>query len=198
MLVARELRAPLDQIKRVIEQISHVDPAGLGTAGPREALLAQLDLLRADDPLVFQSRLILESEFERLARRDFEAIANNLGTPISMVRKTAAFIQEKLNPYPARAFWGSGRTPASADPNVYHAPDIQVTQRSDGPLVVEIFSSMPGWLRVNPHFRKALADADENHSEEWKKHLERASLFVKCLQQRNNTMRRLMEGRSSR
>jgi RNA polymerase sigma-54 factor len=63
----------------------------------------------------------------------------------------------------------------------------------EGPLVVEIFSSMPGWLRVNPHFRKALADADENHSEEWKKHLERAALFVKCLQQRNNTMRRLME-----
>ena len=59
--------------------------------------------------------------------------------------------------------------------------------------MVEIFSSMPGWLRVNPHFRSALAQADENHSEEWKKHLERAALFVKCLQQRNNTMRRLMK-----
>ncbi|MFV1858372.1 MAG: RNA polymerase sigma-54 factor [Anaerolineales bacterium] len=192
-LLARELRAPLERIKRVIDQIAHVDPAGLGTSGPRAALLAQLDLLRPDDPQVILSRQILETEFERLARHDFQTIANDFDVSVAKVRKAAAFIQEKLNPYPARAFWGSGRSPAGADPNVYHSPDILITHRSEGPLIVEIFSSMPGWLRVNPHFRKALSDADENHSEEWKKHLERAALFVKCLQQRNNTMRRLME-----
>jgi RNA polymerase sigma-54 factor len=193
VLLARELRAPLVQIRTVIDQISHVDPAGLGTSGPREALLAQLDLLRQDDPMVILSRQILKTEFERLAKREFDTIASILDVPVAKVRRAAGFIQERLNPYPARAFWGSGRTPVAADPNVYHSPDIQITHRSEGPLIVEIFSSMPGWLRVNPHFRKALADTDENHSEEWKKHLERASLFVKCLQQRNNTMRRLME-----
>ena len=193
VLVARELRASLEQVHAVVDLISHVDPPGLGTSGPREALLAQLDLLREDDPQVILARRILESEFERLARRDFDTLAANLDEKVTKVRKAATFIQEKLNPYPARAFWGSGRTPAVADPNVYHAPDIQITRRSKGPLVVEVFSSMPGWLRVNPHFRKALVEADEDHSEEWKKHLERASLFVKCLQQRNNTMRRLME-----
>ena len=192
-LVAREFRAPMEQVHGVIELIAHVDPPGLGTSGPREALLAQLDLLREDDPQVILSRQILQSEFEPLATRDYESIAGDLNVTVASVRKAAVFIQEKLNPYPARAFWGSGRTPATADPNVYHSPDIQITRRTEGPLVVEIFSSMPGWLRVNPHFRKALADADENHSEEWKKHLERAALFVKCLQQRNNTMRRLME-----
>lgn len=192
-LVARELRVSLERVKGVVDMIAHVDPAGLGTSGPRAALLVQLDLLRADDPKVILSRQILQSEFERLARREFDNIANDLDVAVAKVRTAATFIQEKLNPYPARGFWGSGRTPASADPNVYHTPDIQITRRSEGPLVVEIFSSMPGWLRVNPHFRSALAQADENHSEEWKKHLERAALFVKCLQQRNNTMRRLMK-----
>ena len=192
-LVAREFRAPMEQVHGVIELIAHVDPPGLGTSGPREALLAQLDLLREDDPQVILSRQILQFEFEPLARHDYESIAGDLDVTVASVRKAAIFIQEKLNPYPARAFWGSGRTPATADPNVYHSPDIQITRRTEGPLVVEIFLSMPGWLRVNPHFNKALADADENHSEEWKKHLERAALFVKCLQQRNNTMRRLME-----
>ena len=193
VLIAREFRASMEQIHGVIELIAHVDPPGLGTSGPREALLAQLDLLREDDPQVILSRQILQSDFERLARHDYESIAGDLDVTVASVRKAANFIQDKLNPYPARAFWGSGRTPASADPNVYHSPDIQITRRLEGPLVVEIFSSMPGWLRVNPHFRKALAEADENHSEEWKKHLERAALFVKCLQQRNNTMQRLME-----
>jgi RNA polymerase sigma-54 factor len=42
-------------------------------------------------------------------------------------------------------------------------------------------------------FRQAMAQAGEGHSDEWSQDLERASLFVKCLQQRNNTVRRLME-----
>ena len=105
----------------------------------------------------------------------------------------AHFIQNNLNPFPARAYWGSGRSPRNSDGNVYHAPDIQVSQQQNGPLMVEIFSSFAGWLRVNPEFRHALPEATEDQSEAWKSHLERASLFVKCMQQRNNTMRKLME-----
>jgi RNA polymerase sigma-54 factor len=43
-------------------------------------------------------------------------------------------------------------------------------------------------------FKKAkpAEEDDEEISEAWAKHLERASLFVKCMQQRNNTMRQLM------
>jgi RNA polymerase sigma-54 factor len=52
---------------------------------------------------------------------------------------------------------------------------------------------MSGWLRVNPLFRQAQPAAPDEHTDEWERHLERASLFVKCMQQRNNTMRRLLE-----
>jgi RNA polymerase sigma-54 factor len=38
-----------------------------------------------------------------------------------------------------------------------------------------------------------MGGANGDRASEWSKHLERATLFVKCLQQRNNTMRRLME-----
>jgi RNA polymerase sigma-54 factor len=62
----------------------------------------------------------------------------------------------------------------------------------DGPLMVEIFSSISGWLRVNPLFKQAMAQADDNQTDEWSEHLEKANLFVKCIQQRNNTMQRMM------
>jgi len=42
-------------------------------------------------------------------------------------------------------------------------------------------------------FSKARARTNGDQTEEWSKHIERASLFVKCLQQRNNTMRRLLQ-----
>ena len=191
--IARATRCSLAQVGRVLSLISHCDPPGLATAGPREALLAQLDLFPPDSGEAQLAAEVLQAGFESLASRDYETIARRLGARIAQVRKAAQFIQSNLNPFPARAYWGSGRSPKAVDSNVYHAPDILISQSIAGPMLVEIFSSFSGWLRVNPDFRKALPEADGDQSEAWKSHLERASLFVKCLQQRNNTMRKLME-----
>ncbi len=195
-LIARASRRPLSQVQRVIDLIAHVDPPGLATQGPREALLVQLDSYDSRLPSVELARRVLRETFHELGRRDFDAIARKLNTRPHRVKQALEFIHNNLNPYPGRAFWGSGRQPAKADPNVYHTPDIQISRNPsdpDGPLMVEIFTPVAGWLRVNPLFKEAIAQANGNGSEEWQRHLERATLFVKCLKQRNNTMRRLME-----
>lgn len=194
-IISRLTRAPLSQIQRVLTLISHVDPAGLATEGPKGALLAQLDMA-GDSQTVGVAKRIIEACFAELGRHDYDAISEKLDVTPSKVRQAAAYIQENLNPYPARSFWSNARQGSpEADPNVYHEPDIQITQNSaqpDGPLVVEIFAPVSGWLRVNPIFRQAIAQKTDDLPEAWVKHLEKASLFVKCIQQRNNTMRRLM------
>jgi RNA polymerase sigma-54 factor len=195
-LISRLTNCPYKQVTRVISLISHSDPPGLAMPDGRRALLAQLDLFDADRPTIQLARSIIEQTFGELARRDMNAIAKHHDVPMSQVRQATQFIQESLNPYPARAYWGSGREQPTADPNVYHRPDIQISDNSPnggGPLMVEIFSSVPGWLRVNPLFRKAIRVSGHDSAEEWGHQLDRASLFVKCIQQRNNTMRRLMK-----
>jgi RNA polymerase sigma-54 factor len=195
-IVARATRSTVSQVDNVVNLISHADPPGLATPGPREALIAQLEVMPQDDPVIVLAQRILSEAFSALGRMDFETMAMQLDASGLQVRKAATFIQEHLNPYPASSYWESGRGPQAADPNVYHHPDIQITQRSpdgESPLVVEIFSAVPGWLRVNPQFKDALSKALGDKAEEWTKHLEKAALFVKCLQQRNNTMRQLME-----
>jgi RNA polymerase sigma-54 factor len=196
-LVARATRATLTQVDRVLKLIAAADPSGLGTAGPKQALLAQLDALAGDDELSALARQILDCCFTELGRKEYERIAHKLGVSSGRVRQAAEFVTRNLNPYPARAFWGSGRHPVRSEPHVYHQPDIQISRNpSDqhGPLMVEIFSATSGYLRVNPMFRQTTPEEDSAPiSEEWSRHLERAALFVKCLQQRNNTMRRLME-----
>ncbi len=193
-IIARATRTSLSQVEHVLELIARADPPGLATAGPRQALMAQLSLIDPGDPLVALSRRMLDECFAELGRREFERIGQTLGVSQMRARQAAEWIHAKLNPYPARAFWGSGRQAAAADPNVYHNPDIQisVSPNDRNALVVEIFSALAGWLRVNPLFREAVPSTDEDQAGEWSRHLERASLFVKCLQQRNNTMRRLM------
>jgi len=196
VMIARTTRTMPSQVTRVLELISHADPPGLATEGPRQALLAQLDLLQETAPQAELARAMLEETFSELGRREYDAIAKRLDTSSVKVRKAADFIQNNLNPYPARAYWGSGKHRPSADPNVYHNPDIQITASSsdaEGPLQVEIFSPYRGWLRVNPLFREAAKKNEAEASDEWARHLARAALFVKCLQQRNQTIRRMMK-----
>jgi RNA polymerase sigma-54 factor len=194
--IAKVNRVPLNQVKRVLDLISQVDPPGMATMGPREALLAQLELFDSRLPSVAHSKRIIHETFKDLGRRDYEAISKKLDIPLHKIRQAVSFIHDALNPYPARAFWGSGYQPMTRDPNVYHTPDIRISKNPthpEGALLVEIFTPLSGWLRVNPLFRKAMGNANGDQASEWSKHLERATLFVKCLQQRNNTMRRLME-----
>jgi RNA polymerase sigma-54 factor len=193
--IAQATRKSIFDVQRVIGLISSVDPVGLGTNGPKDALLVQLDQLENDDPQRELARLLIEDFFTQLAQKEYESISATLDVTEEEIRSTIGYIQDNLNPYPARTNWGSGRNPQPGDPNVYHSPDILITSKDDdkSQLVVEIFSAITGNLRVNPMFRKALGKSVDEKSDEWSRHLDRANLFVKCLQQRNNTMRKLME-----
>jgi RNA polymerase sigma-54 factor len=195
-IIARMTRSPISQVDRVLQLISHVDPPGLATSGPRQALLVQLDLLPNGGEKREIAKQLLEEFFTELGRREFDTIAASLDISVNRVRQAAEFIHDNLNPYPARSSWGSNRAPQARDPNVYHAPDIAITHNPAGEneaLVVEIFAPVSGWLRVNPLFKKYKEQQNGDISDEWKEHIERANLFVKCLQQRNNTVCQVME-----
>lgn len=192
-ILARATRASLGQINYVLDLLSHVDPPGLATRGPRQALIAQLDLQEKTE-VTSLARRLLEDAFDLVAVRDFETIADRFSVGVTKVKEAIAYIQKNLNPYPRRGYWSApGDMAIAGDPNVYHQPDIQISDNpSDpsGPLMVEIFAPVSGWLRISPAFRAALKGAEI--PEEWKEQFDRASLFVKCIQQRNNTMRQLM------
>ncbi len=195
-VIAQATRCSLPQVHRVINLINSADPIGLASQGPKQALLVQLNQLSSENPICELAERILNETFAELGRREFDKISHELDVKPNQVREAANFIHDNLNPYPARAYWGSGRQPAAAEPDVYHTPDILISHNPNeesGPLVVEIFSPLSGWLRVNPLFKQAMENSNEERSEEWSEQLEKATLFVKCIQQRNNTMRRLMQ-----
>jgi RNA polymerase sigma-54 factor len=123
-----------------------------------------------------------------------------LGIPTAQAREIARFISDNLNPFPGRAHWGdlaSGRgSRVESEYRPYTTPDVIISllmQSEDSPLVVEIALPMAGILRVNPLFREAVQHAPESKTEQWQADLEQANLLVKCIQQRNHTIVRLMQ-----
>ncbi len=194
--VAMYFHVPLSRIEAIRRIIQRADPVGVGSDSPREALLVQLDVLAETGKVPDLARILVDTHLDAVSRRQYVEIARKLKAPIDEVRLAAQFIGENLNPYPGRSSWGDVRSTSSRQTGVYYKPDIIISRlddQPDTPLVIEILFPMGGTLRINPLYREAIHQAEEEQKTAIREDLERASLFVKCLQQRNHTMQRLLQ-----
>ncbi len=193
--VAQYHHVPLSQVENIKRLIQHADPIGVGSATPQEAMLVQLEMLAENHTIPPLAEEAIRSGIHMLSRHQYSDLAHLLKTNIKTVQEVATFIGNNLNPFPARSHWGDSREQGKTNDQVYHRPDIVINhlnQDSNGPLVVEIIMPISGTLRINPMFRQAIKEVTTDKVDDWKSDLEKASLFVKCLQQRNHTMERLM------
>lgn len=193
--VARYLHVPLAQVEAVRQMIQRADPVGVGSNSPKEALLVQLDVLQEQKTVPDLAWKIVTEGMDLLSRHQLGDLAKQLGANLSRVQQAARFITENLNPFPGRAHWGDVRQPSGSAEQVYHQPDIIISHLNgdeNNPLVVEIIMPLAGMLRVNPMYKQALTQTTADTRENMRTDLEKASLFIKCLQQRNHTMQRMM------
>jgi len=197
--VAAFLHVPLAAVERVMALIQRADPPGIGAPTPTASLLIQLEALAESTPpaLLEIARRLISDHFEALARHDYARLARLLQVPAARVSQAARFIQRNLTPFPARAYWGDGKLPDIND-TVYGDPDMIITRQARDAqdiVMVEVLTPLAGWLRVNPELKAAALSQEltQTEREKWGQALERAALMTKCLQQRNHTLRRLME-----
>jgi RNA polymerase sigma-54 factor len=193
--VAQYLHLSISEVELVKKIIQHADPVGVGSANPQEALLVQLEVLSEVGQVPELAVKIINSGMEELSHHQYPELAHRFGVTAREVTQAARFISENLNPFPGRSHWGDTHQPAHETFQVYHQPDVIISCLNDDaskPLVVEIIMPVNGTLQVNPLFKQAIRQAEEETKTDLKSDLEKASLFVKCLQQRNHTMERLL------
>lgn len=193
--IARYYHVPMARVESVLQLIQRAEPVGVGSPSPQEALLAQIEHLKETNSVPSLAARAIKESMDLLSRRAYNELGRALGISAKEAQRLANFIADNLNPYPARAHWGENRQDVSSAPP-YINPDIIISYSHgspDAPLIVEILSPYAGALRVNPLFREALNQAPSDKIETWQAHLDRAGLLVKCLQQRNHTMTRLMQ-----
>ncbi|MHC1740944.1 MAG: RNA polymerase sigma-54 factor [Anaerolineaceae bacterium] len=193
--IAQYCHVTVEKVRRVQQLIQRADPVGVGSLDTREALMVQLDVLAEVGSVPSLAKQIVSECMDLLSHHQYVEIAHKFAVSQKQVAATAQFISENLNPFPGRSHWGDMRQPGSDTTEVYHRPDIIINflnEDPEKPLVVEIIMPISGTLQVNPLFKQAVQEADSSTKEELKGDLDKASLFVKCLQQRNHTMERLL------
>jgi RNA polymerase sigma-54 factor len=186
----------IERIKKIQNLIQHADPLGVGSSSSQEALLIQIDFLSGHRKIPAGVREIIQHGFSLLEHANYREITRTLKFSKEVVKTAVIFIKDNLNPFPARANWGTERQPDSFEKKNYLHPDILVNHLNNdinNPLMVEIIMPIRGTLQLNPVYKESIKQAENGVREEMKEDLEKASLFIKCLQQRNNTMQRLLE-----
>ncbi len=194
--VADYYHVPLEDVERIKRIIQKADPVGVGSASPEEAIQVQLEELRepAGVPDVFIQ--ISDNFLSQLFKKQFKEIADELDISQKTVSEAADFYNKNLNPFPTRAHWGDFRTPGEKDNLVYSNPDVVITHINNDPnqpLMVEIVIPTITNLDINPFYSQAIKEAKDDTKNELRTDYEKANLFIKCIQQRNNTMQRLVE-----
>ncbi len=194
--VANYYHVPLSRVETVKRMIQHSEPVGVGSATTEEALLVQLEVLNESKPVPPYYFALIQLGFGVLSKKQYAQIAKSLGISSSEAEKAVEFVSKNLYPFPARAHWGSFRMPSEDKGQVYSHPDVIINHMNNDttqPLVVEIITPTFGTLDINPLYKQAIKQSSEDTKEDLKTDYEKANLLIKCIQQRNNTMQRLME-----
>jgi RNA polymerase sigma-54 factor len=191
---ARFLHTSPVLVEKVLKAIQRCDPPGVGALSTVEALLIQIDMLAESGSVPAGVREIVAGHLEELAHGEFANIAKSLHLHRDAVEAAAHFIKVNLTPYPGRAYFGSGSTRSSADPDLYREAEMTFrTQPNNpsGPLIVEVYAPLAGCVRVNPEFRQMVRTLTGAEREKWNEKVEEALLIDKCLRQSQNTLMRL-------
>lgn len=126
-----------DDVRRIIELVRSLEPAGIGARDLRDCLLLQLDRMPVSVD-VRTAREIIGKHFDIFSRKHFDRLAAALDVPESALKDALAVIRT-LNPKPASLLEQSG----SGDRMGYITPDFNVEVDADGVATVSLTGHVP-------------------------------------------------------
>jgi len=183
ILQSPELRGRFtpEQAEEALQLVHRLDPRGVGARNLQECLLLQLDPEDPDHELKVR---IIRDYLLDVNKNKLPKVARELEVTIPQLKKLIGQIA-RLDPRPGAKIGG--------DRNAYVHPDV-VVEWVDGRYEIQLEDSFFPRIRVNPQYRKLLANTDDPKVKDYvRKKLENAKWLVDAIQQRQNTLYRVCE-----
>jgi RNA polymerase sigma-54 factor len=180
--IANFTGAGKDEVEKILKKIQDFDPSGVGARNLKECLQIQIRHLGINDPII--NRII--SEFlNELERKDYAAIAKNIGIDVNLVIAAENIIKH-LNPKPGNIF--------GSEDEHYIIPDVIVKKVNDE-FVVELIEEGIPRIKVSDYYAKNLLTQtnDDTAKKFIKEKLQSARWLIKAIEQRKNTIKKVVE-----
>lgn len=186
-IVAQNLNVPLEKVEKVLRQIQHFDPVGIGARTLQECLSIQLEEREPRDELAIE---IMKNHFDDFSNKRFEKIAKNLNIELAAIKGVIEEISH-LNPKPGEGYF-------SPHHNVV-VPDLTVERDEGDEFRIILHDSNVPHLRINNRYKELLLKKATNKQqtrdakEFVKKRLESARWLINSIHQRRLTILRVIE-----
>lgn len=174
----------VDKVESVLEEIHYAfDPVGVCARDLKECLKIQAENLgHKKDSVVIK---IIENYLEEIGRKDYEQVAAALGIAIEKIENAASMIS-LFEPKPGRPFY-------LKDSEKYVVPDFYVHKVGDD-LQIQLNRDFPK-VRISSYYRNLFKDGrslPRDAKRYIKEKLEAAQRIVKCLEERDTTIRKVV------
>ncbi len=179
--IAAQSGFDLETVQRAIQKIQGFDPPGVAGRNLRECLLIQAVQIYPQENLV---QKIIRDHLEQLAKKNYQAVARELGAPLEEIIRSTRLISE-LDPRPGRRF---------SDENIpYITPDVYVFKVGDDYVVMLNEEGLPK-LRINSYYRDILREQihSSGSAKDYINEKIRSALWlIKSIHQRQRTIYRV-------
>ena len=183
LLINLNLEFSEQEIEKYLSVIQTLEPLGVGARNLQECLLIQLKN-KEQNELVELSILVLESQYERFSKKNFEGLIRELEISEMQLKEVYELV-EKLNPFPASNFIKT----ATAS---YVTPDFLVTILEDKNIVT-LTKRSGKELKVSASYKKMIEGALDVAAKEFlKQKIESANWFKNAILQREETLLNVM------
>lgn len=183
LLINLNLEFSEQEIEKSLKVIQTLEPYGVGARNLQECLLIQLNN-KEQNEIVERSILVLENQYERFSKKNFEGIIRHLEISEYELKQVYELV-EKLNPFPASNF---SKSVSSA----YITPDflINIIEEIN---VVSLSKRSGKELKVSSSYQNMIDETSDKKAKEFlKQKIESANWFKNAIQQREQTLLKVM------
>ena len=183
-----------EQVEEAISVVQSLEPAGVGARNIRECLILQLKRIDNPSDAVLLATRILEECYTAIEDKRFDKIQKALGVTEEEVQDAVAELK-KLNPQPCYT------SDILMDNSVVIVPDFNVHDE-DGELVLTLNQANTPTLQLNSHYATVLEEYANNRKNQSraqkdaalfiKQKVDAAKWFISAVQQRTDTMTKVM------
>jgi RNA polymerase sigma-54 factor len=175
-----------EQVARALALVRTLDPPGVASRTLQECLVAQIDLLLAEEPdddeadLLHRARLVIDEHWDEFLHQRWEKIAAAVSCKVSELKDVIDVIH-RLERKPGRAF--------STDRNQYIEPDVYV-RKVDGEYSITLNDDGLPRLRINSRYAQMLEGGavDPQVGSYLKEKMRNAVWLMKSIDQRQRTI----------
>ena len=168
-----------EEMRRALEVVQALEPAGVGARSVEECLLLQLDRGGGTD----LERKLIEGHFDDILNNRLPKVARELGMTVEEIKDAVSAVG-RLNPRPGLVF--------SSEIAKYVAPDV-VVKEVDGEYVVRTTEPFFRRVRISPYYRKLLAEAKRGSETRGyvREQMQAARWLMDSIEQRRHTLLRI-------